>query len=143
MEVSIRAAWSASSSNDLVNDLVAGNISGAKEDLGDNYLKDRYNEMLALQGDSQNPPQLVTLVTGKRSYSNMVLTRIEEVTTVSTEHALVLDLTFEEVIIVEVQAATLPPVTRQLNPQKTADPVNTGNKQLVPTAGPVAGVGGS
>jgi hypothetical protein len=136
MELSIRAGWSASSSFALVRDLVTGNLGGAKNDLTGNPLKDIYNQLL----DLQNSMQPFSIVTGKRSYDNMLLVGIEEDTTKDTENALIVELTFREVIIVQTQSATLPPVARQLNPQKTAEPVNTGTKQPVPVSGNIPGL---
>jgi hypothetical protein len=98
--------------------------------------------MLALQGPDTSRPgkqaasmiEPFTIVTGKRTYQNMLLESLSTTTTRETENALIVEARFREVIIVSTQAkSNLPPVKDQAFPEKTADPVNTGTKQATPS----------
>lgn len=62
----------------------------------------------------------------------MLLRSLRQTTDQTTENVLVVTATFEEVIIVETQAATLPPAERQAEPAKTEPPTPAGTKQLAP-----------
>jgi hypothetical protein len=98
----------------------------------------RYSEFLHLQ--EVGLP--FSIVTGKRNYDNMLLKSVGVVTNVDTENSLILECVFEQVFIVNVTATTsLPPMSQQLNPQKTAAATNAGTKQAVKVNAAIPGVG--
>jgi hypothetical protein len=89
--------------------------------------RDIYKKLL----DLKDSKQLLSVVTGKRTYSNLLLKSIRVKTDVETEYSLVAELHFREVILVRTKTQSLPPDAFQAQPQKTAAPVNTGSKQPV------------
>ena len=94
------------------------------------YLKGVYNNMLALQA-SLIP---MSVVTGKRTYTNMMIERIECDTDADTENVVILTIHFKEVIIVTTSATNVisPQVGTISNDKITVNtaPVNAGTKQL-------------
>lgn len=109
--VVIRAAWSNSST----------------QALGDpNFVKAMYANFLELQA-SREP---FNVFTGKRAYSNMLMTLLSEETTSKTENAMVLTIQCREVILVQTQTVTVPSSSVMKNPSSTEDVQNLGTKQL-------------
>jgi hypothetical protein len=90
-------------------------------------LSDLYNDFLKLQSDRVK----FDVVTGKRSYSNMVLTSIGQTTDKQTENVLSLNLTMTEVITVEVTPTTVPARSRQRNPGTTGATEKGGKKSAL------------
>ncbi|EHP5951335.1 hypothetical protein KMY31_003685 [Escherichia coli] len=89
-----------------------------------------YQQLLDLQ-KSQVP---FDVVTGKRTYSNMLIRAIEATTDRTSENVLSCVLTLREVIMSDTQSIT---VTDKANMQEgvsTAPVQNTGMKSLVPTS---------
>lgn len=73
-----------------------------------------------------------SITTGKRQYENMLIESLEEVTDDRTENILRLELRCKQVIIVNnIFGQALP--DNQANAPATADPVNVGTKQLIPS----------
>lgn len=89
-------------------------------------LDEIYQEFLKLQND-RVPFEVVT---GKRSYSNMLIASIGQTTDKLTENALALTITLTEVIIVDVVAKTVPR-SKQSNPGKTGATEKTGRKSAL------------
>lgn len=100
-------------------------VSGSRNNVEDAYL--------ALL-DLMNQRSALNVVTPKRSYENMVITSLETVTDRETNSTLVIEVGLRQVIMVETATATLPPVSQQVAPQKTAEPVDQGNKQATQPA---------
>lgn len=113
--VIIEAGWSNSSPD-------AGGDEG--------FVIDTYDSLLALKG------QLLTVVTGKRTYQNppMVMVDLRVITDEESETALAVTATFEEMNLVTTQVATVPDSSVQANPQKTGAVQNNGTIQAVPSA---------
>lgn len=89
-----------------------------------------YQQLLELQ-QSRVP---FDVVTGKRTYSNMLIRAIEVTTDRTSENVLSCVLTLREVIMSDTQSIT---VTDKANMQEgvsTAPVQNTGMKSLVPTS---------
>ncbi|EFE7959448.1 phage baseplate protein [Escherichia coli] len=89
-----------------------------------------YQQLLDLQ-QSREP---FDVVTGKRTYSNMLIRAIEVTTDRTSENVLSCVLTLREVIMSDTQSIT---VTDKANMQEgvsTAPVQNTGMKSLVPTS---------
>lgn len=110
-KVAIRAGWSNSSI----------------QALGDpNYVDTVYAQFLSLQA-SREP---IDVITGKRTYNNMIIETIDEVTDQKTEYALMLRLGIKEVIIVSTQTVTVPPASSMKNPQSNSPTENVGTQSL-------------
>lgn len=124
----INCAWSNSTFSSLVSllgeavDLFKGNSYTG----GLNFSQEIYQRLLALQASRE----LLTIVTGKRTYRNMLIETIAVDTDKKTEHALFCTLFCQHVIIVDTAAVVMPPVERQAMPEKTAVVVPQGTKQL-------------
>jgi hypothetical protein len=89
-----------------------------------------YQQLLDLQASAKP----FDIVTGKRSYKNMVIASIAVTTDVDSENILLIRLSCREVIIVQTQVTTMPPAANQASPQSTAAPQNSGTVQTAPAA---------
>lgn len=92
---------------------------------GDNYVSEVFDQLLQLQ-ESREP---LDVITGKRAYGNMLIKSISQTTDQSTEHALSTTISLKQIIIVETQATTLPPRSRQRNPARNGGTEDKGQKQ--------------
>lgn len=119
--------WSDSST--LLNSAIAAVTSGFTKGLV--TIKEIYEDLRQIMDNRE----LLTISTGKRQYQNMILTGMKTTTTVDTESCLITELTFEEVLIVEVQTKALAEV-QQKYPAKTASPSYQGMTRVMPTADP-------
>lgn len=88
-----------------------------------------YEKLLELQG-SLEP---FDLITGKRSYKNMMLDRLTVVTDRDTENVLSFTAECSQIRIVQTQVVEVPPSGVHKNPGKTAGPVDKGQKQAQKT----------
>ena len=120
-EVTIYASWSNSSLQAIGSLFTGGDILGSLTDGafgGDSYVQQQYKKVLALQSGRQ----LLTITTGKRKYENMLIESISLETDASSEYSLPLVIRCVEVILVETDDTTLPPVEKQAAPATTAKP---------------------
>lgn len=83
--------------------------------------------------------KILSLSTGKRLYPAVLITGLKTSSTVDTENALVLEITFEEVLLVSPSETTLE-AAAQKSPQKTASPTSGGNRNGSPTPFSAAGM---
>ena len=83
-----------------------------------------YQQLLDLQSSAKP----FAIMTGKRKYSNMLISSLGVTTNVDLEHALVVHLSCREVIIVKTQ--TTASAASQINPQDTAGVSNIGTTQI-------------
>lgn len=127
-ELLMRVAWTESKSiaSFLSNALNGGPLTVS--------LRDIYNKLRALQYPS-DPTQLqpFKIVTGKRSYDNMLLKSLQVITNKDNENVLMVEALFQEVIIVSTQvqsASALGLVQNQAQPQNTAGVVTAGTLQV-------------
>lgn len=90
-------------------------------------LDEIYQDFLKLQED-RVPFEVIT---GKRSYKNMLLISISQTTDKITENVLSLNLTMMEVIIVEVSPTVVPKRSRQGNAGKTGATEKAGRKSAL------------
>ncbi len=90
--------------------------------------QDIYQQLLALQ-ESREP---FDLVTGKRSYSNMLIKSLGVTTNAASENSLMVTCTMREIIVVETEATSLAPAAVQANPSATGAVSNAGVKQATP-----------
>lgn len=84
-----------------------------------------YDQLLQIQA-SRVP---FDLVTGKRSYQNMLIKTLAVTTDAANENVLSVSATLREVIIVETRVTSLQPAEHQALPEETAAVENTGTKQ--------------
>lgn len=99
-------------------------------DLGAPSVDDVYAMLLELQASRQP----FDVVTGRRSYSNMLIRSLDLVTDRTTENSIVVEVLLQQIIIVETQAATLKSPSTMLMPDKTAPVENAGVKQPIPVS---------
>jgi hypothetical protein len=108
----IKAGWSNSS-------LQAG---------GDpNYVNDTYQNFLDLQASRQP----FDIITGKRSYSNMLIVRLSTRTDDTTANALLLECECREIITVNTQTVTVPNAN-QATPTETGNTAQRGSVSPTP-----------
>ncbi|MGE4191784.1 MAG: phage baseplate protein [Pseudodesulfovibrio sp.] len=105
----------------------AGHSDSGGSKSGDTRSVEAYQALLALQ-KSREP---FDLVTGKRSYANMLIKSLTVVTDPKTEHVLSVKAEVEEVLFATVSVVAVPK-SRQRHAAKTAGPVKSGQKQLKP-----------
>jgi hypothetical protein len=96
-------------------------------DLGAPSVDDVYSMLLDLQASRQP----FDVVTGKRSYSNMLIRSLDVVTDKTTEKSIVVEVLLQQVIIVQTQTTTLKSSSVMSMPDKTAPVGNAGVKQPV------------
>ena len=125
MRVDIEVIYSQSTANSALNAYAA--IFG----LGSTgmTLRQYYDQFLALQA-SKTP---FDIITGKRSYSNMVIESISVRTNKETENLLALNLRCREIIIVTTDITSLDSANMS-DPYTNGAPVQTGVKQLSPSS---------
>lgn len=140
----IRASWSASPAQaSLLSSVVSGALfraapelvaAGAAAGLLPNTsqatdLARVYSDLLNMQAQAQ----LVDIVTGKRAYTNMLLTSVMVDTTVKSENSLDVVITAEQVIIVSAQVVSVSSAAADQQFQHSTAPLlNTGAKALIP-----------
>lgn len=127
-EVIIHCGWSYSGIANLASiSSIASLIGSSPQDLI-NYTRGIYTKLLQLQ-ESRSP---FDIVTGKRSYSNMLFKSLSTTTDQTTENSLIVTAVCQQIIIVQTQLTTVPPRGVQQNPQATAPVENLGQKQAQP-----------
>jgi hypothetical protein len=89
-------------------------------------LPETYANLLALQA-SRVPFQVIT---GKRTYKNMLFRSLGCTTDLTTENLLSISATLQEVLLVNVETITVAPRAKQKNPGVTAATSTTGEKQV-------------
>ena len=77
---------------------------------------------------------LMTVQTGKRLYTDMLIVGIANTTTEETENILWFDVAFQQLRVVTLVTGALPLKARQSTPKKTASKEVQGNKQTVAEA---------
>jgi hypothetical protein len=92
------------------------------------FLETMYQQLLNLK----QAKILLNVVTGKRSYQNLLLKNISETTDKDTENVLMVRLTFKQMLLTYTQTVSIAPAAQQLLPQKTMPTLNNGNVSLQP-----------
>lgn len=95
--LTIRAGWSNSSPEALGNPF---------------YIQTIYQSFIALQASRQ----VFDIITGKRTYTNMLIETLIETTDKEHENAMMLVLECKEIIMVNTQTVTVPPAANMSNP---------------------------
>lgn len=118
-EVTMRVGWS--NSNSLSNSIVSGSIFSGQI----NDANELYRQLL----DLQKSRQPFDLVTGKRTYKNMLIKQLGVTTDRDSENALIVTIVLRQVIIVQTSSTSTPDTGVQANPQDTGAVQNSGTKQ--------------
>lgn len=93
-----------------------------------NYVQSIYDKFLALQA-SREP---FSVVTGKRTYQNMLVRRLMTYSDHDTEDALILTVECEELIMATTSVVTTPSAASMKSPQINGATVQQGNVQTLP-----------
>lgn len=118
--------WSDSSR--LINSLMDGGTGAVGSLLkGKGSVEDVYKTLLELK-DKRTP---LKLSTAKRVYPCVIITRITTTTTVDSENAAVIEITFQEILVAQAKTVTLASV-QQKKPEKTARVKNGGQRYGTP-----------
>lgn len=88
-------------------------------------LSETYANLLKLQSDREP----FDVVTGKRSYKNMLIKSLSQTNDMATENILSINLQMQEVFITSVEVVTVPERSKQANPGKTGKTENAGQKK--------------
>lgn len=119
--VTMRIGWSDSST--LIRSIVTGSLfSGSITSAND-----LYKAMLDLQVSGQR----FDLVTGKRTYSDMLLLQVRNTTDPASENSLMLELELEQQLIAQTSEVALVQASSQEDPASTGPVQNAGTKQSV------------
>lgn len=89
---------------------------------------DVYNALLKMQQDRE----LLDVVTGKRTYNNMLIRSIEVTTDKATEHVLSATLTLREVILTSTSTIQITDKSAMATGVSTSPVVNSGTKTPLP-----------
>lgn len=117
--------WSDSSR--LINSLMSGGTGAVGSLLkGKGSVEDVYKTLLELKDKRTT----LKLSTAKRVYPCVIITRITT-TTVDSENAAVIEITFQEILVAQAKTVTLASV-QQKNPEKTASVKNGGQRYGTP-----------
>lgn len=101
-------------------------------------VKDVYQKFLDLQASRQP----ISVVTGKRSYANMLIRAVTMTTDETSENALIVTAICQEIILVSTSTVTVAANDVQANAASTGGVTSRGTVQAVPAApntGPQAG----
>ncbi|MGO9474228.1 MAG: phage baseplate protein [Rhodomicrobium sp.] len=110
-ELVVRAGWSSSGLTNLFNP---------------NYVQTVYAAFLALQASRQT----FSILTGKRSYTNMLCTMLQVTTDERTENALMMTAECHEILIAQTQVVTVGSSANMTTPAVNGATQNTGTNAL-------------
>lgn len=89
-------------------------------------LAEQYANLLKLQ--AQREP--IKVITGKRTYNNMLIRSLTQVTDANNENILRVHFLLQEINIVSLQTVSVAPRSDQANPGETSAIQNSGQKSL-------------
>lgn len=122
-EVTLHCSFQVGGLLGLVSSVVTALQSGTLDGLS--QASAVYNELLALQRSRQP----FSLTTGKRTYSNMLISELRVTTNRGTENILDVYVTCREIITVQAYSTVLPAAASQAMPSATAETLDTGVRQ--------------
>lgn len=106
-----------SNSSRLLNSVLDGSIFRGLESANDVYKR-----LLKMQEERQQ----LKLSTGKRVYDNVIITKIQTTTTVDTESAAIIEVTFQEILLATTRTVALASIQQDIS--RTGGVVDQGNK---------------
>lgn len=92
------------------------------------FLNTMYQQFLTLK----MAKVLISVVTGKRQYQNLLIKAISQTTDKDSENILLLRITLYQLLLTIVQTVTIASASQMTFPQKTAPITNGGNASLQP-----------
>ena len=92
------------------------------------FLKDLYQQFLALKANRT----LLTVYTGKRQYTSMLIARIQITTDVENENSITIRLGLRQIIIATTSVTQGAPASQMTNPDNTAPTIDQGQQSLQP-----------
>lgn len=95
-------------------------------------LAETYQNLLDLQA-SREP---FDVITGKRTYRNMLIKSLGQTNDVQTENILSISLQLQEIFITAVEVVSVPERSKQANPGKTGATEKAGQKKAQPVTEP-------
>jgi hypothetical protein len=98
-KVTIRCGWSNASAGAIIG-TITSLLSGSFDS---SYVRTVYNNFLTLQQSRQ----LFDVLTGKRNYSNMLITRLSIVTDATSENALMMTCECQEILLATTQTVSV------------------------------------
>jgi hypothetical protein len=98
------------------------NTQASLFDFSESYILQIYGQLINLQASRA----LVTIVTHKRMYFNMLIEHVRTKTTRESAFALPVEISAREIILVFTTSTTLPPADQHAAPQQTAPVLNGG-----------------
>lgn len=120
-EIVMVVAWSNSKALDqavVPGTMFQGQIQDANE---------LYRQLLRLQ-EEREP---FDVVTGKRTYSDMLIKQLSVTTDANSENCVIVTVVMRQIIIVQTYSVKIPPAKQQSQPQTTAGVQDAGTKQPV------------
>lgn len=134
-EVIIRAGWSNAGLQSIVTDLSqainlfsTGVLNFSDSTAPFNYASQVYQQLLGLQTSGQ----VFQIITGKRTYQNMLIRSLAVTTDEKSENALFVTAVCRQVIIVQTATVTGLNAQNLGNPQANASTTNSGAQSLIP-----------
>jgi hypothetical protein len=134
----MRMGWSPSSAASSGNVAIPGigialptfsGLLGLSSGQGIAFVQGVYQQLLSIMAGRP----LLTVVTGKRTYYNMLLESVTENTTAQTENSLLVECAFRQIILVSTSTVQTPVnSSAQGNPQQTTPTTNSGPTSTVP-----------
>nr|DAE00623.1 MAG TPA: hypothetical protein [Myoviridae sp. ctakU3] len=106
-----------SNSSRLLNSVLDSSIFRGLESANDVYKR-----LLKMQEERQQ----LKLSTGKRVYDNVIITKIQTTTTVDTENAAIIEVTFQEILLATTRTVALASIQQDIS--RTGGVVDQGNK---------------
>jgi hypothetical protein len=92
------------------------------------FLNTTYSKLLTLK----QAKVLLSVVTGKRQYQNMLIKGLSQTTDKDTENILLIRINLRQLNLTVTQTVTIPSAGQQSMPQKTAPTINSGTVSLQP-----------
>ena len=116
-----------------VGGFMSGGLSGALGGLASSAMESRAKEIYAQLLELQRKREPFDVTTGKRTYKDMLISELTFTNDASKEYALIIDVTMQEVLIVNLTTTSqLPGQGAQGSPERTAETTPTGDKQTRP-----------
>ena len=122
-ELTVRMAWNGGG--------IQANIASVQAIAAGSYgnpLQGYYNQLLALQA-TRKP---FAIVTGKRSYKNMLISSLQTITDEKTANVLMVTARCKQIIMVETQTVSIAPRDNQASPELTDPIIPVSRQQLAP-----------
>jgi hypothetical protein len=92
--------------------------------------KEVYESLHALMGTAKRPVEVISITTGKRNYTDMILTELSTKTDHTTEYSLIIEAQFTQIIRVKTRSTTQPSASSLIDPQRTEATTDSTGKSV-------------